>query len=147
MPPLPWQRTFLQVSAFLSSVWKMVWQRISHQHQRDSHYKMVFRPSPVVVRFHTHPQVNKEATLAVVGYILVSLSASIVQMYLHRSHTTHHLLKKQPANLAAEPQGTIFLKIKQSLKSYINTLRTSRSLVGQLMQCACQFLHRHYRPT
>lgn len=107
---------------------------------------MVFRPGPVVDKFHTHPQVNKEATLAVVGYILVSLSASVVQMYLHRSHTTHHLLKKQPAKLAAEPRGTIFLKIKQSLKSYVNMLRTLRSFVGQLMQCAYQLLQRHYRP-
>lgn len=71
---------------------------------------MFFRPGPVVAKFHTHPWVNKEATLAVVGYIPVSLSASLVQMYLHRSHTTHHLLKKQTAKLAAEPWGTIFLK-------------------------------------
>lgn len=108
---------------------------------------MGFRPGPVVAKFHTHPQVNKEATLAVVGYILVSPPASLVQKYLHRSHTTHHLLKKQPAKLAAEPWGTIFLKIKQPLKSCVNMLRTLRSFVGQLMQSGYQVLQRHYRPT
>lgn len=97
---------FLGVSAFLISMWKMVWQRISHQHQRDQQSEMFFIPGPVVAKFHTHPWVNKEATLAVVGYIPVSLPASLVQMYLHRAHTTHHLLRKQTAKLAAEPWGT-----------------------------------------
>jgi len=104
---------------------------------------VVFRPGPVVAKFHTHPRVNTEATLAVVGYILVSSSASVVQMYLHRSHTTHHLLKKQPAKLAAEPRGTTFLKIKQSLKWCVKTLRSA----GQLMQRAYQVLQKHFRPT
>lgn len=54
---------------------------------------MASRTTPVVATFHTHPRVNKEAALAVVGDILVSPSASVVQMYLHRSHTTGHVLK------------------------------------------------------
>lgn len=104
MSPLPWQCTFLRVSAFLGSMWKTVWQRVSHRHQRDQPSKMASRLTPVVATFHTHPQVNKEAALAVVGDILVSPSASVVQMYLHRSHTTDHVLK--PAQLAAEPTGS-----------------------------------------